>query len=87
MLTFAVAAEIGRMVVGGWTAAGKVFFGTVSARLWLSARHGNMAVGSALVALGHVTLTMKQFTIFWLVVMKKPIGDQSVCFFWSSHIN
>ncbi len=73
MLTFAVAAEKCWMVIGCGAAAGMVLFCAVSAHLWLSAHQCNMAVGPALLALGHVALTMKQFTIFWLVVMRKPI--------------
>jgi hypothetical protein len=72
MLTFAVAAEFCRMVIGGGAAAEIVFFGTASAHLWLSACHGNKAICLVLVALGHIALTMKQFTILWLMVMKKP---------------
>ncbi len=46
-----------------------------------------MAVGPALVALGHVALTVKEFAIFWLMVMNKPIRDKGVCFFWGSHVD
>jgi hypothetical protein len=69
MPTFAVAAEIRPVIIGGWAAARVVFFCAVSARLCLSARHCNMAVGPALVALGHDALTMEDFAIFGLMVM------------------
>jgi hypothetical protein len=85
--TFAVAAEIGPMVIGGWAAAGVVFLCAVSARLFLSARHCNMAVGPALVALGHDALTMEDFAILGLMVVYEPFKYQSVGFFWCSHID
>jgi hypothetical protein len=56
---FAVAAEICWIVFGGGAAAEMVFFCPFSVHLWRSAHHCNMAVGPALVALGHIALTMK----------------------------
>ncbi len=87
MLTFAIAAGVRPVVVGGWAAARVMLFCAVSACLWLSARHCNMAIGPALVAMGHIALIVKEFDIFWLMVVKKPMRDQSVSFFWCSHVN
>ncbi len=87
MPTFAVAAEMRPVVIGGGAAAGVVFFCAVSACLCPSARHCNMAVGPALVALGHDALTMEDFVIFGLMVLYEPFKNQSVGFFWCSHID
>jgi hypothetical protein len=87
MLTFAVAAEVRLIVVRGGAASRVVFFCAVSAGLCLSARHCNVAIGLALVALGHGALTVKKFAVSWLVVMYKPIRNQGVCFFGCSQIN
>jgi hypothetical protein len=46
-----------------------------------------MAVGPALVTLGHVALTVKEFHIFWMMVMDKPVRDESIRFFRCSHVN
>jgi hypothetical protein len=46
-----------------------------------------MAVGPALVALGHVALTVEKFAKLWLIVMDKPVGDQSIRFFWCFHVD
>ncbi len=67
--TFAVAAEMHLVVIGGWAAAIVVLFCAVSAHLSLSTRHCNMAVGSALVASSHNSLTMGDFAQFGLIVM------------------
>ncbi len=80
MLTFAVAAEICRLVIGGGAAARMVFFCAVSARLWLSARHCNVAVGPALVALGYDALTVEDFAILGLMDMYEPFNYQSFSF-------
>ncbi len=63
MPTFAVAAEMHLLVIGGWAAAGVVFFSAVYARLCYTARHCNVAVGAALVALGHDALTMEDLVV------------------------
>jgi hypothetical protein len=85
--TFAVAAEISPMVIGSWAAAGVVFLCPVSACLFLSARHCDMAVGPTLVALGHDALTMEDFAILGLMVVYEPFKYQSVSFLWCSHIH
>ncbi len=85
--TFPVAAEMCPVVIGGRTAAWVVFFCAVSARLCLSACHCNMAIGPALVALGHHALTIEHFTILWLMVVNQPFRNQRVGFFWCSHID
>jgi hypothetical protein len=76
--TFAVAAEMPLVIIGSEAVARVVFFCAVSAYLCLSARHCNMAVGPALVALGHISATMYLLAIFWLVVVYKPFRKQSV---------
>ncbi len=64
-----------------------VFFSAVSACLCLSARHINMAVGPALIALGHVALTMENFAKFWLMVVHRAFRYQCIGRFWCSHID
>ncbi len=85
--TFAVAAEINPMVIGGWTGAEVVFLCVVSACLFLSARHCNIAIGPALVALGHDALTMEDLAILGLMVVYEPSEYPSVGFFWCCHVN
>jgi hypothetical protein len=85
--TFAVAAEICLMVINDWAAAGVVFLCAVSARLFLSARYCNMAIGLALVALGHDVLTMENFAILRLMVVYEPFEYQSIGYFWCSHVD
>ncbi len=85
--TFAVAAEKRPKVIWGWAAAGVVFLCAVFARLFLSARYCNMAVGPALMALGHDALTMYDLAVLELMVVYEPFKYQSVSFFWCSHIH
>jgi hypothetical protein len=61
--TFAVAAEMRPVVIRGWAAARVVLFCAVSTRLSLSARYCTMAVGPALVALGHDVPIMEYIAI------------------------
>ncbi len=72
---FVVAAEMRPVLIRGWAAVRMVFFCVVSARLSLSARHCNLALGPALVALGHDALTMEYFAIFGLMVMYEPFKN------------
>ncbi len=81
MLALAVAAKMGCVVVGAGAAARIVFFCAVSAHLWLPARHCNMAIALALVALGHVALTVKNFAILKLMVMQQAFLYEGVCLF------
>ncbi len=46
-----------------------------------------MAVGPALVALGHDLLTLKNFAILGLVVVYELFEYRSIGLFWSSHVN
>ncbi len=46
-----------------------------------------MAVGPAVVALGHVALTVEDFAISWLMVVYKPFRYQNIGFFWCSHVD
>ncbi len=62
--TFAVAAEMCPVVM--------VFFCAVPARQCLSAHHCKMAIGPALVALGHDVLNMEDFAIFGLMLGMSP---------------
>ncbi len=87
MLTFAVAVGMHPVVIGGWAAAWVVFFCAVSACLSPSTRHCNMAIGPALLALGHDALSLENFAIFWLIVVHKTFRYQCVGFIWCSHID
>jgi hypothetical protein len=46
-----------------------------------------MAVGPALIALGHVALTIKDSANFWLMVVHKAFRYQCIGLFWCSHID
>jgi hypothetical protein len=81
VLTFAVAAEMRLVVIWGWAAAIVVLFCAVTACLCLSAHHGNMAIGLALVALGHDALTMEDFAAFRRMVVYEPFKNQGVGLF------
>jgi hypothetical protein len=81
VLALAVAAKMHCAVIGGRAAARMVFFCAVSAHLWLPARHCNMAIALALVALGHVALTVKSFVILKLMVMQQAFLYESVRLF------
>jgi hypothetical protein len=70
VLAFAVAAGEGAGVIGGWAGSGDVFFSAVSACPWLSAHRCNMAIPAAFIALGHFALTMEEFAVFQLVVLR-----------------
>jgi hypothetical protein len=67
--TFVDAAEICPVVIGGGAAARVVFLCAVSAHLFLSAHHCDMAIGPALVAFGHNALTNEDVTVFGLIVV------------------
>jgi hypothetical protein len=46
-----------------------------------------MAITVALEALGHDALTMEQFTVVELMVIKEAILNKSVCLLWCLNIN
>ncbi len=87
MLTLTVGAEMRLIVIGAWTAAWMVFFCRVSTGVCLTTHYSNMAIGPALVALGHSTLTEKHLAVFSLVVVYMPVSNQGACFFTCFHIS
>ncbi len=69
------------VVVRGWALARVVIFCVVFAHLCFSTRHCNIAIGLALIALGHDVLTMEESKISRLMIMYKPFRNSSVGFF------